>query len=422
MAELDSSPSRTTASSPVSSPARTMSFGRDDYASFLAYFMYAAASVIAPVSLVELAKDLGFRLEEGGMTAGGALHLGRTGAIVAAMLLCGFWAARWGMRRTLGLSVLLMGFGIGICAVAPLYGVVFLALVVAGIGEGVIEGLATPFVQELHPEEPGRYVNFSHAFWSIGVLVTVLAAGALLAGGVSWRLVVGGVAIGSLLPAALLLMRPSRTPPVSPGSPDGGVPDSLWEKARSILRIPRFWLFFAAMFVAGGGEFCLTFWSASFIQLNFSASAWIGGVGTACFAAGMALGRTCGGYWVRQEQLKSFILYSAIAGVAISLFLPLVTHLGLFLTLLFLVGIATAPFWPSIQSYGADRLPEADTTILMILLACAGIPGCGFATWLMGYIGDRSGLGVAFYLVPICYLILGLLIGYEGYRRTRQRP
>jgi fucose permease len=399
-----------------------MSFGRDDYASFLTYFAYAAASVIAPVSLVELAKDLGFRLEDGGMTAGGALHLGRTAAIVAAMLLCGFWAARWGMRRTLGFSVLLMAFGIGICAVAPLYGIVFLALVIAGIGEGVIEGLATPFVQDLHPEEPGRYVNFSHAFWSIGVLVTVLAAGAFLASGVSWRLVVGGVAVGALLPAVLLLTRTSRTKSTYPERPDDIAPESLWKKTRFILRIPRFWLFFAAMFVAGGGEFCLTFWSASFIQLNFSASAWIGGVGTACFAAGMALGRTGGGYWVRQDQLKPFISYSAIAGVAISLFLPRVTHLGLFLTLLFLVGIATAPFWPSIQSYGADRIPEADTTQLMILLACAGIPGCGFATWLMGYIGDRSGLGVAFYLVPACYLILGLLIGYEGHLQKRQEP
>jgi len=55
--------------------------------------------------------------------------------------------------------------------------------------------------------------------------------------------------------------------------------------------------------------------------------------------------------------------------------------------------------------------------MLMILLACAGIPGCGAATWLMGYIGDHGGLNVAFYLVPACYLILGLLIGCEGYAR-----
>jgi len=398
-----------------------MVFGRYDYAAFLAYYAYAAGSVVAPVSLVALARDLGFRLDNGGMTAGGALHLGRTGAIVAAMLLCGFWAARWGKRVTLGLSLLLTGLGMGIVAGAPSYGVLFLALVVAGIGEGVIEGLATPFVQDLHPKEPGRYVNFSHAFWSIGVVVTVLASGLLLSRGVSWRLVTGAVALGAFLPAALLLL-PSPSGNAYPEHTQRLDRQTVWTQALTILRVPRFWLFFAAMFVAGGGEFCLTFWCASYIQLNFTSSAWIGGVGTACFAAGMVLGRTGGAYWIHQEQLKGFIVGSAMAGTLISLFLPMTTHLGLFLVLLFLTGIATAPFWPSVQSYCADELPELDTTMLMILLACAGIPGCGFATWLMGYIGDRSGLGHAFYLVPVCYLILALLIGYDGYVRKKTRP
>jgi hypothetical protein len=52
--------------------------------------------------------------------------------------------------------------------------------------------------------------------------------------------------------------------------------------------------------------------------------------------------------------------------------------------------------------------------MLMILLACAGVPGCGFFTWLMGYVGNHSGLGEAFYLVPACYLLLALLIRGEG--------
>ncbi len=406
----------------VARPSRTMMFGRYDYAAFLAYFAYAAGSVVAPVSLVSLARDLGFRLENGGMTAGGALHLGRTAAIVAAMLLCGFLAAQWGKRRTLGLSIILMGIGMGVVAVAPTYGILFLALVIAGLGEGVIEGLATPFVQDLHPEEPGRYVNFSHAFWSIGVVVTVLVAGILLSSGVSWRLVTGAVALGASVPAILLLW-PVRRGDSSSEHRERLDRQTVWNHALTILRIPRFWLFFAAMFVAGGGEFCLTFWCASYIQLNFTSSAWVGGVGTACFAAGMALGRTCGGYWLRQDQLKGLIVGSAIVGTLITLFLPMISHLGLFLVLLFLTGIATAPFWPSIQSYCADRLPHVDTTMLMILLACAGIPGCGVATWLMGYIGDRSGgLGHAFYLVPACYLILGSLIGYEGYARRKSLP
>ena len=390
-----------------------MTFGHYDYAAFLSFFAYAAGSVVVPVALVSLAQDMGFALDKGGMTAGGALHVARTIPLVGAMLLCGFAAGRWGKRRTIGVSVALMGLGVLLCSLAPGYGILFLALMVAGIGEGVVEGLATPFVQDLHPVEPGRYINFTHSFWSVGVLVTVLVSGWLLSVGVHWRFLVGGVAVLGLLAAALLLLPPGKGQPC-PEHPEPIHWTTIWGHAKEILRIRRFWLFFAAMFLAGGGEFCLTFWCASFIQLSFGQTAWAGGVGTACFAAGMFLGRTGWGFLIRQHQLKHLIVYSALAGTAITLLFPIITNLWLLFALLFIAGIATAPFWPSVQSYCDDCLPATDSTMLFILLSCAGVPGCGVFTLLMGYLGDVTGdLRLAFYLVPACYIALAALIGID---------
>lgn len=401
---------------PSKTPSRKMTFGRYDYAAFSSFFTYASGSVVVPVALVSLARDLGFSLEEGGMTAGGALHLGRTIPIVLAMLLCGFAAGRWGKRRTLGAAVALMGVGVALCAMAPAYGILFLALAVAGLGEGVIEGLATPFVQDLHPDEPGRYINFTHSFWSVGVVATVLISGGLISLGVSWRILVGAVALLSAVAAALLLLPESRARRY-PEHPEPIHWRTVWSHAMAIFRTRGFWLFFAAMFVAGGGEFCLTFWCASFIQLNFLDAAWAGGFGTACFAAGMVLGRTGWGYLIKQHQLRNLIFWSALAGIAVTLPFPFLENLYILFVLLFLAGVATAPFWPSVQSYCADRLPETDTTMLFILLSCAGIPGCGVFTLLMGYIGNRTGdLSTAFYLVPFCYLTLAVLIGYDWWR------
>jgi len=392
---------------------RRLTFGRFDAAAFISFFTYASGSVVVPVALVSLARELDFSLESGGMAAGGALHLGRTLPMVAAMLLCGFAAGRWGKRRTFAVAVILMGGGVGLCAVAPAYGLLFLALCVAGFGEGIIEGLATPFVQDLHPEEPGRYINFAHAFWPIGVLSTVLISGALLAVGLSWRWIIGGVGLLALVPAVMLLI-PSRSGVRYPEHPEPIHGRTVWEQAVAIVRIPRFWLFYAAMFVAGGGEFCLTFWCASFIQLSFGQTAWAGGVGTACFAAGMFLGRTGWGFLIRQHQLKHLIVYSALAGTAITLLFPIITNLWLLFALLFVAGIATAPFWPSVQSYCDDCLPATDSTMLFILLSCAGVPGCGVFTLLMGYLGDVTGdLRLAFYLVPACYIALAALIGID---------
>lgn len=398
-----------------------MIFGYYDYAAFCSFFSYAAGSVVVPVALVMLARDLGFSLEDGGMTAGGALHLGRTVPMVVSLLLCGFLAARWGKRRTMGLSVALMGLGVGLCAFAPFYGALFLAIAIAGLGEGVVEGLATPFVQDLHPVESGRYINFTHSFWSIGVLVTVLASGALISLGVSWRYVVAGVAVIALL-AASMIMAPERGSRKYPEHPDPIHWKTVWGYAKDIFRERKFWLFFAAMFVAGGGEFCLTFWSASFIQLNFIDAAWAGGVGTACFSFGMVLGRTGWGYLIKQEHLKHLIVWSALAGIVVTAFFFVITSLWVLFVMLFLAGIASAPFWPSVQSYSVDRMPGRDATLIFILLSAAGVPGCGVFTWLMGIIGDHmGGLRSAFVLVPICYTILAALIIYD-WRKSAREP
>ncbi len=242
-------------------------FGRYDYAACLAFAAYAMCSMVVPMCLVPLAAELGFPLDDGGMGLGGALQIARSIPMVAAMLLCGFISGIWGKRRSLGVSLLFMAGGIVACSIAPAYGVLFAALVFSGMGEGVIEGLATPFVQDLHPDESGRYLNLTHAFWSVGIVFLVLTAGALLLEGVSWRLVTLGCGLAALVPAALLLLPGKVRTPMS----DRFVKThwrAVCRDARDIMRVPRFWLFFAAMFFAGGGEFCLTFWCASFIQLE----------------------------------------------------------------------------------------------------------------------------------------------------------
>jgi MFS family permease len=396
-------------------------FGRFDYATFLVFIAYAAGSVVVPVVLVKLARDLGFSLEEGGMTEGGVLHLGRSIAVMASTAVCGFIAGRWGKRRTLGWSVVLMGIGMALCAVTPGYGILLLAMMIAGLGEGVIEGLATPFVQDLHPDEPGRYINFAHGFWSVGVLAAVLVSGGLLSLGVSWRLLVGSIMVLAMIPAVMILRQPADGPKY-PDHPEPLHWTIVRDQSIAIMRIPQFWIFFWAMFVAGGGEFCLTFWTATYIQLNFASSAWAGGIGTAFFAAGMVASRTGWPHLIKQQHLGNLILWSAIGGIVVTLFFPLSTSLWLLFGLLFLSGIATGPFWPSVQSYCTDCLPKADSTMIFILLSCAGIPGCGFFTWLMGWVGNHYGLKMAFYIVPGCYLVLAGLMAYaQSFQRNQQK-
>ena len=136
----------------------------------------------------------------------------------------------------------------------------------------------------------------------------------------------------------------------------------------------------------------------------------MGGLGTAIFAGGMIAGRLGSGMFVRQNHLLHLVLLAALAGTLLGLFPPFLANVWILFVLLFFLGIATGPFWPSIQSYCVDRLKDSDATMIYILLSCAGVPGSGFFSWFMGYAGDQVGLRTSFYLVPICYAGLGLLI------------
>lgn len=397
--------------------AHRLKFGRYDFANFSCFGAYAACSVAIPMVLVSLAHDLHFPLAAGGMAAGGALQLGRSIPMVAAMLLSGFAAGRFGKLHSLGGATLLMSLGIMLAAFAPGYLPLFAAICLAGFGEGVVEGLATPVIQDLHPDEPGRYINFTHAFWSVGVVGAVLAAGALLAWGVNWRWVLAGCSLLTLIPALIYLLPSKNRLPAERKSVK-----AVFGHAAEAMRLPRFWLYFVAMFLAGGGEFCLTFWAASFIQLDFHASAWLAGVGTAFFAGGMILGRMGSGVLVSQRRLPLLVLLCAAAGTLFGVFPLFLTNLALLFAVFFALGIVTGPFWPSLQSHCVNRLGgAADATMLYILLSCAGVPGCGVFTWLMGVAGNCYGLRASFVLVPLCFAGVGFLVFLDEWLHRPER-
>ena len=403
---------------------KKMIFGRYDYAAFVLMTAYALASLTIPVVLVELAKELHFALDSGGMGPGGALQIGLSLPMVAAMLFCAWFAARYGLRRMLGLGALLMGTGILAAASARCYGMLFAVLVAAGLGEGLIEGLATPLVQTLHRDnEPGRYINFTHGFWSVGIFVCVPLIGWLLAHGASWRIPVAGAGCFALIPAALLLW-PSRTRiRALEGTHRANFP-TLLRRMGGILRRRRFWLFFAAMFFAGGGEFGLTFWCATLLKMEFHASPFLGSMATALFSAGMLIGRTGTGLLIRQRHLARLVIAAGLTGAAITFLFPAARQVPAIMALLFLAGLSSAPFWPSIQSYCCDRMPELDSTMIFVLLSCAGVPGAGVMTALLGVCGDRWGLRGAIVVVPFCYLVMTGLIALDmrfSGKNTRKR-
>ena len=385
-----------------------MKFGRYDLACFGSFIAYAASSLAVPMCLIEIANSLSFPLTEGGKAAGGALQIGRSIPMVIAMLLCVFLAGCFGKRIVIGTSVLLMGCGIMFAAASPIYITLFASLVIAGLGEGIIEGLATPVVQEIHSDEDaGRYLNFTHSFWSIGTLITTLGVGLALWYSISWRTILFTCGLLSMFPALLFFLPDKKKKFSNEIKANLNEVTLFW---KNILTTPRFWIFFLIMFFAGGGEFALTFWTATFIRLECGGSAFLAGAATAIFAVGMIIGRMGSAFVIPQNKLYHLILGAAALGITFGSVLFFTNNIYLILILLFIMGISAGPFWPSIQSYCCEeRITAFDSTTLYVMLSCAGIPGCGFFSWLLGATGDILNLRASLMLVPICFALVATL-------------
>ena len=392
-------------------------FGRYDYACFFAFAAYAFSSLVIPLTIVEIGNALSFPLDAGGMGTGGFLHICRSATMVVLLLSCGAIANVLGKRISMGLAMLVMGGGIVLCSLAGSYWMVIPCVLIAGAGEGLCEGLATPFVNDLHVHEPAAYVNIAHSFWSVGTVASVFFVGLLHTLGVHWRGILALCGLVAMASAAGFLWRenPAARYPETPPEQRSGV----WARSRPIMASWRFWLYCLCMLIGAGAEFGLTFWAAAYIQLNFHTGVWQGVLGTAAVGLGMFAGRYSYGRLVPQGRLLTLLLTASFAGVPVSLGLmlirpdtfsaPLPGLCALYL-LFFLSGLCVAPFWPSLQVYGVLRLPHLDSTMLYVYFSSVGIPGCGLFTWLMGFTGDHYGLRASFLVAPAAMLLYGVLL------------
>ena len=167
------------------------SFARLDAAASLGMFTYASSVVVTPIILLRIAEELSF-----GLAQGGGIEAVRAGFLVAVLVASGAAAARFGKAHSLGAGGIVLSAGLFAYALAPSYAVVLVAIILVGLGGGVLEALLNPLVQDAHPENSGRYLNIVNAFFSVGIMTSVLLVGDLLTRGVSWRLLVA--ALGAL--------------------------------------------------------------------------------------------------------------------------------------------------------------------------------------------------------------------------------
>jgi fucose permease len=377
--------------------ANSISAGALDFASKAALFMLACSTIVTPICLVEIGRELQI-----GLASRGGLETARTVPLILTILTSGIVTGKLSMKLLITSGLWLMTLGLLLMGISKTYLVAIISMAVLGAGCGFIEALVNPLVTNLHPDNPGLHLNNAHAFFSIGLCVCVLLFGELLSRGVSWRLLYVISCVGTL--STGIVFQLNRFPAFSTPSP----------KSRSLLSIvtlPAFWIFCLAMLFATGAEGGLTFWTASFIKSYHSELPRLWAFGTAIFGGAMAIGRMSVGRFSSRIPLKTILLFSAITGIVVTLLLAYTTSLTLALCLLAVAGFCTSGFWPSILAIASKRI-HGETTALFTLLIASGIGGFAAFPWLIGVIGDRSGLRGGFFIVPILFFVTAVLLAW----------
>lgn len=367
-------------------------------------FIYAAAANTLPICLVNVSRDLSFNFAKAGL-------LGFVTSIEQffLMILSSIIAARFGKIRVIRTSMLILAIGLMLFSRANSYVMALGFIMFIGVGNGFLEALLTPLVSDLYPQEDGSRMNFLHAFWPIGVTVTVLAVGELLTRDVSWRYIFAGL---GLVVLALSFAYPPSHKTVLPRS------RADFSHMGEILSLKRFWILGFALFFSGGAESAFAYWSASLIQIEYGGEPRAGALGAAVFAIGMVAGRFGISRLAGRFGLKALVLTTAIIGLVLSPLFFLMNTLVLLYFFLLAMGLMIASFWPSIQAYGGMEL-KVDTTVLMIFLSCFGLPGYSSAPLLMGIIGDWKGLQAGFVVAPLYMLMVVLFLLWDGREAAR---
>ena len=375
-------------------------------ASWGGFAVFATSSVITPICLPEISNALSTTLSEGG-----GMETARTFVVLIALILAGVLAQKFGKKRYVTLGQYLLAAGLLMVSFSQTYLTLILSLMLIGIGGGFTEALINPLVLDLHPQDAGKYLNITNAFYPVGVMVSAFLFGELLTFGYSWRLIFRIAAAAALVMGITFNL--SRFPPAA---------TSERTSRNLILRIlaqPGFWLFAVAIFLGAGVESAFTFWSRSYVEAYLQDLPRAGAIAVVIFAGTMAAGRLLAARLSKRLSLKTIMMGSALLGVGVSGMVPFAASLTGFYILLALSGIAAACFWPTILAEAADCL-KGDATMLFVMLACVGIAGFGFTPWMMGMIGDSAGLRTGFSVIPGFFIGLILVLALE-WRVSRRK-
>jgi fucose permease len=370
----------------------------------LAYAAFVALGMpdgLLGIAWPSMRADFGVPLDALGM-----LLVASVAGYMTSSFLSGALVARLGVGNLLAISCALTGAALFGYTLVPVWWMMVMLGVVAGLGAGAIDAGLNTYAAAHFGE---GLVQWLHASYGIGITIGPIIITTALTTYDSWRVGYRVVAGFQFLMALAFLLTLSWWRDQDAGPADGEREKRLTDYRTPLAetaRRPRVWLSVALFFLYVGAEVSLGTWAYSLLTESRGVPASQAGFWVSSYWAMFTIGRILAGLYAGRLGVDLLVQLSLGLGLLGATLLWWNPSSSANLAAVALVGIAIAPIFPALISGTSQRVGArfAANTIGM-QMAVTGL-GAALIPSLVGVLARRVSLEV----VPVCLMALFLTL------------
>lgn len=366
----------------------TMTFRHTRYTCYLSCAGHAVINNLSPLLFLTFQRTFGIGIERIGLLISINFLVQMATDYVAAK-----YADRIGYRRCMIFSQILCVLGLLGLGTLPFllpsaYAGLVVAVIISGIGGGLMEVLLSPIVESLPGDEKAAAMSMLHSFYCWGHVVVVLVSTLyfVVIGTAYWYFLPALWALVPLTACLLFTKVPINQLPAGDSGQHGSV--------RKLFSVKIFWVLFIVMIASGAAEQSMSQWSSLFAEAGLGVSKTMGDLlGPCAFAVMMGLARLAYGIYGAKIKIRAALLASSALCIACYVITAFSSWPVLSLLACAFCGLSVGLMWPGTLSVAAADYPQGGTAMFAIL-ALGGDIGCAVGPGLVGWVaGLAEGLG-----------------------------
>ncbi|MBI3852454.1 MAG: MFS transporter [Verrucomicrobia bacterium] len=297
----------------------------------------------------------------------------------------------FGMGRMLGLSSFLFIVGNLVAIFAdhiniglPIFWVVWLGMLLVGVGQGLVETVINPLAATLYPDDKTHKLNVLHAWWPGGIIIGGLISLGLGYLGAGWQIKLAVVLLPAVAYGAMTLG--AKFPPTERVAAGVSASQMFKELAR-----PLFIILWLSMFLTAASELAPGQW----VDIALTRTVGMKGIILLVYVSGlMFVMRHFAGTFAHKLSPIGLLWVSCFLASAGLLLLSVANSPITGLLAATVWGVGVCYMWPTMLASASERFPRGGA-LLLGLMGTAGTMSIKFVLPWMGSIFDKTKIQVA---------------------------